>query len=573
MFFHATGQSLGTYPIEEDDIEHNLETSGRVADKPKEPPVIALLDGLPLQNHILLQDRLNIDDYFNLEPDYQAEKRSHGTAMASLIIHGDLSHPLIAFNHSLYVLPILKYDDAADREIIPKDELYADVLNRAIKHIMEETDLRNYIKVINLSVVNENRMFINSFSPEARMVDFLSWKYGLLFVICAGNYKENIIKEDLTYGVFRHLTDDERQQFVIRDRFDMQQNMRIQAPSEAINGLCVGAINFDYSQLTDSDDRIKPVIDGFPATYSRFGGGYLRAIKPDCVFMGGREMYRQLLDLNQQPVNLRPTNYPKKAPGLRVAGCDFPTQELFSLGTSDAAALVSRICADFLPVIRQIPGLNLPGDYEAIALKTILVHSCTWGEMGHHLMEKDLSFTGRKRRNYTLKWIGYGYPNIQHAMYSTQQRVVMAGFGTIEQDETVEFKIPLPPCLIAHVDDKRLTITLGWHSPIAPSNKNYKLAKLSFSSNNQILNVTRSDCDQHAGKRGTIQHEVFEGNKASTFVEGDNLVIKVDCKKEEALRGPIKYFLMATIEVKETSRLPIFQEIRDRIQITQRVQA
>ena len=574
MFFHATGQSQGTYSLNEDKGDTEDDNANVIEQgTPSERPIVALLDGLPLQNHSLLVGRIDVDDYFNLEPDYIANKRSHGTAMASLIIYGDLSCPLVAFNHLLYVLPIMKYDANAEKEIIPKDELFADVLHRAVRHIMEETDLRNDIKVINLSVVNENRMFVNSFSPEARMVDYLSWKYNILFIICAGNFKESIVDNNMTYGSFMNLGHEERQAMVIKDRFNLQQHMRIQAPSEAVNALCIGAVNSDYSQVDMQYDRIFPVIDGFPATYSRFGGGYMRAIKPDCVTMGGREMFKQLLDIYNQPVNFRPTNYPRTAPGLRVAGCDSINQIIFSLGTSDATALISRMCADLLPVIRQIPGLNLPHEFEAIALKTMLIHSCKWGVMGHHLMEKDLKFTGKKRREYALRWIGYGIPNIDIASYSTPQRVVMAGFGMIEQNKVMEYRIPLPQSLISRADDKRLTITLGWHSPIAPLNKNYKLAKLSFSSNNGILDVDRSDCDSYASKRGTIQHEVYEGKKASTFVEGDNLVIKVDCKKENALTDPVKFFVMVSLEVRAITGLPIYQEIQEKLQVSQRLHA
>lgn len=574
MFFHATGQTQGTYLLDEDEGDTEDDNANVIEQGlPTERPVVALLDGLPLQNHSLLHSRIDVDDFFNLEPDYIANQRSHGTAMASLIIYGDLSNPLVTFNHLLYVLPIMKYDANAEKEIIPRDELFADVLHRAVRHIMEETDLRNDIKVINLSVVNENRMFVNSFSPEARMVDYLSWKYNILFVICAGNYKESIADENMTYGSFMNLGPEEKQSLVIKDRFNLQQHMRIQAPSEAVNALCIGAVNMDNSQLMIHDDRIFPVIDGFPATYSRFGGGYMRAIKPDCVTMGGRETFKQLLDINNQPVNFRPTNYQRRAPGLSVAGCDNINQKIYSLGTSDATALISRMCADLLPIIRQIPGLNLPHEFEAIAMKTMLIHSCKWGTMGHHLMDKDLKFTGKKRREYALRWIGYGIPNINIASYSTPQRVVMAGYGLIEQNKVMEYRIPLPPSLISRADDKRLTITLGWHSPIAPSNKNYKLAKLSFSSNNAILDVDRSDCDQHAGKRGTIQHEVYEGKKASTFVDGDSLVIKVDCKKEDALTAPVKYFLMVSLEVRAITGLPIYQEIQEKLHVAQRVHA
>jgi hypothetical protein len=55
------------------------------------PPVVALLGGVPLQNHELLANRLNVDDPHELERLAVVSQRHHGTAMASLILHGDLN--------------------------------------------------------------------------------------------------------------------------------------------------------------------------------------------------------------------------------------------------------------------------------------------------------------------------------------------------------------------------------------------------------------------------------------------------------------------------------------------------
>ena len=47
-------------------------------------PVVALLDGLPMQNHALLAGRLIVDDPDGWAAGYEAKDRVHGTAMASL---------------------------------------------------------------------------------------------------------------------------------------------------------------------------------------------------------------------------------------------------------------------------------------------------------------------------------------------------------------------------------------------------------------------------------------------------------------------------------------------------------
>ena len=54
-----------------------------------ENAVIAVLDGMPMQNHRLLKDKLIIDDPDDFGTNYQVKDRKHGTAMASLILASD----------------------------------------------------------------------------------------------------------------------------------------------------------------------------------------------------------------------------------------------------------------------------------------------------------------------------------------------------------------------------------------------------------------------------------------------------------------------------------------------------
>src|SRR5947207_4964947 len=52
-------------------------------------PILGLLDGVPVAAHVLLANHLVVDDQFKLEPSAPVANRIHGTAMASLIVHGD----------------------------------------------------------------------------------------------------------------------------------------------------------------------------------------------------------------------------------------------------------------------------------------------------------------------------------------------------------------------------------------------------------------------------------------------------------------------------------------------------
>lgn len=68
-------------------------------------------------------------------------------------------------------------------------------------------------------------------------------------------------------------------------------------------------------------------------------------------------------------------------------------------------------------------------------------------------------------------------------------------------------------------------------------------------------------------KHGTIQHEIFEGKKAIPYLEGKNIEIVVSCGKEESMSENIPYVLIATLEVAPEENLPLYNQIKDRIEI------
>jgi hypothetical protein len=68
--------------------------------------------------------------------------------------------------------------------------------------------------------------------------------------------------------------------------------------------------------------------------------------------------------------------------------------------------------------------------------------------------------------------------------------------------------------------------------------------------------------------RGTVQHEVLEGEKqVKAFQDGDEIRLQVICKKDatETLDQAIPYGLAVTLEVAEGVDIPIYQQIRARI--------
>jgi len=150
-------------------------------DLPQGEPLIAMFDGLPLTGHSLLNDRLIVDDPDGYESTYQAKERVHGTAMASLICHGDLKEGGRPLTKPVYVRPIMQPRRSFDRkfiEAIPDGVLPVDLVHRAVRRLYEseggEPPVAPSVRVINLSVCDRSRPFDRGMSSWARLLDWLS---------------------------------------------------------------------------------------------------------------------------------------------------------------------------------------------------------------------------------------------------------------------------------------------------------------------------------------------------------------------------------------------------------------
>lgn len=564
MLFRCTGQTISF-----NDSTETIDINEIKSDYPQNPPVIALLDGLPLSNHVLLEGRLSIFDPDNFENEYPANSRNHGTAMSSLIIYGDKNSPKLSpIKSRLYVRPIMKgelLEGHNSVEKIPSDEILADIIHRAVLDIINNEESKN-VRIINLSIGCKDRPFLFSMSPEARMLDYLSEKYNLLFIVSAGNI-ERVLELEVSAKEYEHFSLEERAQVEYKDLWDNQSNNRILSPSESINSLCIGSLHDDNTNLSESFMLKNPLPLGYPSLYSRFGGGFNRSNKPDAVLSGGQQYYNQK-NFGDSPMNLEAA-IPRRTggPGQLVASPENLNATKYTIGTSNSTALATRICGQLLENLKNL--IPIHPEFEAIATKCMFIHSCSWTSLGLTLKNNYVPKNNGKARENVSRWIGYGIPEIEKSLFNEDYRVTLMGYGSISSDKYVEFKYPLPTCLQSQAIKKRLTITLAWNSPIDVNYKKYRLASLEFKPNSKEIRLmpeNRIEASNIVSKRGTVQHEIYEGESASTFNEGEYLTIQVQCKKEDRLKIPVKYVLMVTLEVSPNSGLPLFGEIENRLQ-------
>lgn len=567
MFFKPSGQVV-TDDFKNILIENITERNN--SSLPTGDPIIAILDGYPLNNHQQLQNRLIIEDPDNLESFYQAEDRKHGTAMCSLIVRGDLNSNCEPISTPLYVRPIMRPNefDRNRREFVSDDILLVDVIHRAVKQMFDGVDgnlpTAPNIKIINLSIGDNNRPFVNAMSPCAKLLDWLSYKYKVLFVVSAGNYSFEICTQ-LNNGEFEALPPIEKEKIILQSIIAGNRNRRIISPSESINCITVGALHKDSSMFYTTERRINPYITLLPGTYTAIGSGYRRSIKPDMVFEGGRQMFDY--KINNRSI-IEPKNF-VSPPGHKVAFCGSELNNTAHIiGTSNSAALISRngyFCYEILKDL--FINIEIESVYYPILIKAMLTHGCSWNSIGDAI-EQRLDLRGwREIKKTNNKLIGYGTPDIDKVKECSEQRATIIGFDKLREDAAHLYRIPLPPSLASQTINRKLTVTLAWFSPISPNTHRYRTSILWFEAINIIAN-NRVDSDDKAVKRGTLQHEIFEGDQATPFIDGDFIQIKVNCSKDASnYTEAIPYALIVSLEVAEGVNLPIYQEIRDRIAI------
>ena len=583
MFFRPKAQSV-TDGVNEAQVVAQAELPGAA----NKAPVVALLDGLPLSNHVLLAGRLVIDDPDGWEANYEAKDRVHGTAMASLIMHGELDGMPAPLDRKLYVRPILRPDlkdtfHQRRREHTPDDQLLIDLVHRAVRRICVgepgQEPAAPTVRVINLSIGDDAQLFVREMSPWARLLDWLAYRYALLFIVSAGNDLRPLTL-NTPGNTLSGTTTQERAMLAFTALTSENTGRRLIAPAEAMNVLTVGAVHADGAQPFAVPDRFDLFASGGLSPLSRVGHGYRRSIKPDILMPGGRMLYRERM-LADPVTTLLDAVTSSAAPGHRVALSPLPGQGLnetaYCRGTSDAAALASRAATQAFDVIELLraQAADAPdAKFDAVLLKAMLVHGANWGGWRARLLaerpELQLIQNGNSRRaaelDFVTRWLGYGIADVERAITCTAERATLLGVGELAADEALVFSAPLPPGLAGKIAWRRLTLTLAWMSPINVAHQGYRRAKLWVSPPQEQLRIDRVNVDWQAARRGTVQHEILEGEDAVAFADGERFECKVNCAADAGeLTGKVAFALCVSFEVAVGSQIPIYEEIRQRI--------
>jgi hypothetical protein len=576
-------QSMARFPdVEErdDDIVQVLAPGEIVL-----PPIAALLDGLPVQNHHRLRDRLVIEDPDGLEGTYTIPSRRHGTEMASLIVHGDLNANEQPIGRPLYVRPILAPTADGQEERTPADRLLVDLIYQAVRRVKEgdgtEPASAPTVVLFNLSIGDTNRPFAGPMSPCARLLDFLAYRYRVLFLISAGNVTNSFpIPEFATWGAFEAADPDLRERAILNALHRSKAYRTLLSPAESLNAITVGAAHRDLQRGgTQPHNAIDPWTNGdLPNVSSAFGLGHRRVVKPDILMSGGRELVRMRAS---NPLEIAPVIAAQRAFGLLTAAPDPAGASLqktaLTFGTSAATALATRTAHQILDVLSDADGgsmhLDIPLNYQALVAKAMLLHGASWGSKSQLLEEVFGPREHDARKDNVARVLGYGPVDVGRVVECTQNRATLLGFGSIAEGEAALYRIPLPSGLESAREFRAVTFTVAWFSPINARHQAYRAAALAVTpggDENYSLAVDRAS-DQpnfNAVKRGSALHERREGSRAAAFVDGGDLLFRLSCRATAGdLADNIPYAVAVSIEVGIGSAIQVYDEVRAEIDL------
>lgn len=585
MYFRPTGQTLS---ISVDETGEAAEFPSESLEFPSEslelPPVVAIFDGAPNLLHDALRDRLFFDDPYDLGEKYQPGERRHGTQMASLVVHGEfVSEQDNSLSRKVYHVAMMQPNpQQRNQEHIPDEIFFEDRIESAVLRLLKGSDtmaaLAPDIKIINLSIGDLGRPFLHTSSPLARLLDWLSWKYRVLFCVSAGNCVSDI-DVGMPHTEFLALPEAQKITQVLKSISQQLSERRLLSPAESINALTIGALHTDESGDYQLGQRIDLLPhDALFSPISRFGHGFRRSIKPEINFPGGRQLYTAPYTSSEQ--HYSPATA-ASGPGQKVAWDSVQEGErsrtIYTRGTSNATALATRSGARIYDVLAKLQieyGEQIPDNLIAVLIKTLLVHGAHHDAQAEKILTESLKTPENSRRfkEVLARYIGYGAVDIERVLACTEERATLLGCGEIRENQIHEYRFPLPLGLSGNQIWRRMVVTLAWFSPINSTHRNLREAKLELKPvgkwEETELELSRQEADSDQVSRGTVQHEILEGtNQVGLYQEDGHILLRVSCKKDatESLDVSIPYGLAVTLEVAEGVGIPIYQQIRAKI--------
>jgi hypothetical protein len=544
-------------------------------------PIAAIFDAVPLAAHPRLAGALSLDDPFDLEP-LAVGPRKHGTAMASAVVHGDMNsawdRPIERPIH--FVNMLYSTTDPDHPERFP-DILPADMFERALIRMRDgDAPTAPHVIVINASLGDPNKPFAGRISGWARVVDYLSSKYGVLFIISAGNHDDYLETQGMTATQFEELSVDQRVRVALRASASQIATRRVLAPAEAMNAITVGALhsdNFTYPQALPVGTFDIWADTGLSTVSSGLGPGYGAATKPDILAPGGRHHVRLAPHGDHHRLQPLTTNAAAFG-GIAVAAPPSATSlgpdvVARSIGTSVAAALATGVAARAHEALEAAyeDFVQIPSAQRASLLKALLVHGARWTAARDVLIEilgpPDNKHHYRQKDN-VRRYLGFGAYDPELIINCATDRATLWAVGTLPADDGRRFRVPWPAAMTGAAKPHAISATLAWFSPPQPSAVAYRAVRMKVVEPGSLgaagVRAAGTQPDPKQAHKGTVVHRRWEGERAAA-IAGDGF-FELDVQREpDDVDQSASFALVVTLEMQ--GEIEIYNQVLNRVAV------
>ena len=525
-----------------------------------EAPRVCILDSGINSNHPLLRSSVAEAESFiaGEEPEDEA---GHGTAVAGIILYGDLEKCLVS-NHWkpdvwLYSGKVMIKSPGLDEAVFDPGTIEQSI-EKAVAYFAGEQGCR----IFNISFGNENSPYDGRhIRGIAYTLDRLAREYDVLFVVSAGNFRgtENLPRADWRTEYPEYLLADES---LIID------------PAPALNVLTVGALanhtataneqRYGYLEINE----LCPAAEDQPAPFTRHGPSIKGAIKPDLVAHGGN----LAAPLGRHGVQFNPTD---RRLGVLTLNHNYLGGTLLKdiSGTSFSA-----------PYITHLAG-RLLGFYPSASanlLRALLVNHADIPDACRTVFPEQL-------QGHIRQVAGYGKVNNDTLFRSTEYEVVLLAEDAIENETSQFYELPLPEAYLrSNRATRQLRVSLAYCPPVRTTRLEYAATKISFRlvRGNSLEEVQRhfnhalkkdveTISDSSAANReisckerekGTVQSSIWHFRQLSPKYRWFVVVTRQDkdwgiplCKEVE------DYALVATVSDRDNQEVQLYTQIQVRI--------
>ena len=445
------------------------------ATPPESAPKVCILDSGVNTSHPLLSPAIAESASF-VQSGEVNDEAGHGTQVASIALYGDFEERIDSnyWAPEFWICNGRVLDENCEFDV----ETIEATLIKAVEYFVELG-----CKIFNLSVGNANAPYDGKhIRGIAYVLDTLSRKYDILFVVSSGNFNGSDVPP-----VPEKSWRDEYPSYLIHDV------NRIIDPAPSLNSITVGGLaKYNATQeATSRPDEISHLAAASfnqPSPFTRRGPSVKGALKPEVVAYAGNYAC---------PMRFEDKQWQAISRGMGVLACNpfyvGRTLLVESSGTSFSAPYVTHLAARLL---KEYP------DASANMLRCLLLSQTL------EVAECRSTFDERLRESYAEKYgarrlphrdlAGYGVVDEDNLYRSSEDAVVLMAEDAIKDKTCQFFEIPIPDEYLRKGNASReIGVALAHMPAVKTTRIDYKATRLSF---NLVCGASLEEVEKYYNK-------------------------------------------------------------------------